>query len=98
MYVWLVAAIGIEPRTTEKGGEIFVHEDILKRGDDQASGALKNVFVAPARVLVLHAVRHFVVPAKKENGERQQSRVLVCSRISENCSKDQNRSVGYEKA
>lgn len=57
MYVWLVAAIGIEPRTAEKGGKVFVHEDILKRGDDQASGSLKNVFVAPARVLLLHAVR-----------------------------------------
>lgn len=88
MYVGLVAAIGIELRSAEKGWEIFVHEDILQRSDDEASGALKNVFVAPARVLLLHAVRQFVVPAKKENGERQQSRVLVCSRISENCSRD----------
>lgn len=97
MYVWLVAAIGIKLRTAEKGGKIFVHEDILKRRDDQTSGALKNVFVAPARVLLLHAVRQFVVPAKKENGERQQSRVLVCSRISENCSKDRNRSAWLTK-
>lgn len=70
MDVSLIASIRLELGTTQKRGQVFVHENVLQARDDQTTSALKNVFVAPCRIHLLDAISKFVVPAEEENGKR----------------------------
>jgi hypothetical protein len=70
MHVWLVAAIWLKLRSAEERWQILVHENVLQTRNDQPSGALKDVLVAPRRIHLLDAISQFVVPAEEENGER----------------------------
>lgn len=56
MNVWIVAIecghIGAEQRW-----QIFIHYDVLQGSNDDSSGALKDVLVAPGRMLTLNSSR-----------------------------------------
>lgn len=82
--VLLIAFVGVEMGAAQKRRQIFVNENILKRSDDDATGPLENVFITPRWILLLHLIRQLVVPAEKENCERQQCGILIRARITEN--------------
>lgn len=84
MDVWLVPAIGLNVCSPQKRRQVLVYEDVLQCRDDYSPRSLENVLVAPRRVHLLDAVGQLVVPAKKENREREQRGVLICARIAEN--------------
>lgn len=84
MNILQVTSVRINAGSAEKGRQIFVHEDILKRRNHESPRSLKNLLVTPRSVLLLDAPRHLVVPAQKENRERQKRRILISARIAEN--------------
>lgn len=84
MDVLLVALVGFDMSTAKESRQIFVNENVLQRRNHQTASSLENLLVAPRRVHLLYAIRKFVVPAKKENRERQKRWILIGARIAEN--------------
>ena len=56
MGVGLVALVRADAGA-EEGGEILVHDDGLERSDHTSPGRLKNVFIIPSWVHLLHSGR-----------------------------------------
>ena len=56
MGVRFVAIVGIHIRTKE-GGEIFIHDDGLERGDHPPPGCLEDILVIPGWINLLHSGR-----------------------------------------
>lgn len=86
MNVWIVAAIRGQLSGAQKSGQILVGNDVLQAGDDNATRALKHILIAPGRMLLFDARGQHIVPAQKENGQREQAGILVGSRVAEHYS------------
>lgn len=84
MHVLLVPCI-FRQGLAQKRRYVLVGYNVLYSGNNNPSSSLENVFVTPVRMLLLDSFSHNIVPAKKQNADGEQSRVLVGSRISQHC-------------
>lgn len=83
MYVLLVALVRWQ-RGAQEGGKVLVDYHILKTGNHRVACPLIDILIAPIRMHPLDSLGQGVVPTQKENGEGEDRRVLIGSRITKN--------------
>ena len=66
-------------------GPVVRKETDLDDGDHPSPSVMEDVFVAPVRMLRLHLFGHHIVEAVKEDADGQDRRMLIGTRIAQDC-------------